>query len=110
MAVSIKTETSGGPEYTRALKSASLRNNPKILSVGFRKIGLLVQSVAAREKIHPGGRGVPLAHALTSRTGTGRRSIRGRPWRLYFSYDSSNRLGSHWLRAVRWERVGQAIR
>ncbi len=39
-----------------------------------------------------------------------RRSIRGRPWRLYFSYDSSNRRGSRWLRAVRWERVGQAIR
>ncbi len=39
-----------------------------------------------------------------------RRSIRGRPWRLYFSYDSSDRRASHWLRAVRWERVGQAIR
>ncbi len=39
-----------------------------------------------------------------------RRSIRGRPWRLYFSYDSSDRRGVHWLQAVRWERVGQAIR
>ena len=38
-----------------------------------------------------------------------RRSIRGRPWRLYFSYDSSNRRGVHWLQAVRWERVGQPI-
>jgi signal peptidase I len=38
-----------------------------------------------------------------------RRSIRGQPWRLYFSYGSSSQRGS-WLRAVRWERVGQAIR
>ena len=39
-----------------------------------------------------------------------RRSIRGRPWRLYFSYDPSSRRGIPWLRAVRWERVGQSIR
>ena len=39
-----------------------------------------------------------------------RRSIRGRPWRLYFSYDPSSRRGIPWLRAVRWERVGHAIR
>lgn len=76
MAVGIKTTTTGGKEYTRAISSASLRDNPKILSTGFRKLGLLVQSVAAREKIHPGGRSKPLPRALTSRTGTGRRSIR----------------------------------
>jgi signal peptidase I len=39
-----------------------------------------------------------------------RRSIRGQPWRLYFSFDSSSRDGIHWLKAVRWERVGQPIR
>ncbi len=39
-----------------------------------------------------------------------RRSIRGQPWRLYFSYDASSRHGVHWLQAVRWERVGQPIR
>ncbi len=39
-----------------------------------------------------------------------RQSIRGRPWRLYFSYDSSNRRGTTWLRAIRWGRVGQSIR
>jgi signal peptidase I len=37
-----------------------------------------------------------------------RRSIRGQPWRLYFSHDPSGRRGP-WLRTVRWERVGQAI-
>ena len=38
-----------------------------------------------------------------------RRSIRGQPWRLYFSYDPSVARGSPGLRAVRWERVGQSI-
>ena len=39
-----------------------------------------------------------------------RRSIRGQPWRLYFSYDPSNRPGVPWLQAVRWGRVGHPIR
>ena len=39
-----------------------------------------------------------------------RKSIRGQPWRLYFSYDVSVLHGVTWLRAVRWERVGQVIR
>ena len=39
-----------------------------------------------------------------------RLSIRGQPWRLYFSYDASVKQGVLWLRAMRWERVGQAIR
>ena len=39
-----------------------------------------------------------------------RRSIRGQPWRLYFSYDLSAKEGVSLLRAVRWERVGQVIR
>ena len=39
-----------------------------------------------------------------------RQSIRGRPWRLYFSYDPSSRHRVPWLHAVRWERVGQPIR
>ena len=38
-----------------------------------------------------------------------RQSIRGRPWRLYFSYDPSNRRGNSWLGAIRWGRVGQSI-
>ena len=38
-----------------------------------------------------------------------RGSIRGQPWRLYFSFDSSGR-GGDGLRAVRWERVGQPVR
>lgn len=39
-----------------------------------------------------------------------RRSIRGQPWRVYFSYDLSSPLEFPWLQAVRWERVGQPIR
>ena len=39
-----------------------------------------------------------------------RRSIRGQPWRLYFSYDPSSPRGVPWLQAVRWGRVGQPIR
>jgi len=39
-----------------------------------------------------------------------RRSIRGRPWRLYFSYDTSSIRDVPWLHAIRWERVGQPIR
>ena len=39
-----------------------------------------------------------------------RRSIRGRPWRLYFSFDPSSRRGGPWLRAVRWDRLGHLIR
>jgi signal peptidase I len=39
-----------------------------------------------------------------------RESIRGQPWRLYFSFDSSDRRTEDGLRAVRWERVGQPIR
>ena len=39
-----------------------------------------------------------------------RRSIRGQPWRLYFSYDGSVGSNVSLLGAVRWERVGQAVR
>jgi len=39
-----------------------------------------------------------------------RRSIRGQPWRLYFSYDGSVGPEVRLLRAVRWGRVGQVIR
>lgn len=39
-----------------------------------------------------------------------RRSIRGRPWRLYFSLDLSDKRGLRWLRSVRWDRVGKPIR
>jgi signal peptidase I len=39
-----------------------------------------------------------------------RRFIRGQPWRLYFSYEASVETDAPLLRAVRWERIGQAIR
>jgi signal peptidase I len=39
-----------------------------------------------------------------------RLSIRGQPWRLYFSYDSSEEGRIPGLHPVRWERVGQPVR
>ncbi len=39
-----------------------------------------------------------------------RGSIRGQPWRLYFSFDSSDQRAGNGLRAIRWERVGQPVR
>jgi signal peptidase I len=38
-----------------------------------------------------------------------RRSIRGHPWRLYFSYDLASPGGIPRFRSVRWDRVGQQI-
>lgn len=76
MGVGLDVNTTGGPEYTRMLRSAGPRDNPRIMSLALRQIALLTQSISTREKIHAGGRSVPLPRALTSRTGTGRRSIR----------------------------------
>lgn len=39
-----------------------------------------------------------------------RLSIRGQPWRLYFSFDSTEEGRIPGLPAVRWERVGQPVR
>jgi signal peptidase I len=39
-----------------------------------------------------------------------RRSIRGQPWRLYFSYDRTSESGRPWFQAVRWARLGQVVR
>lgn len=39
-----------------------------------------------------------------------RESIRGRPWFVYYSFDPSSGDGLSWLREVRWDRIGHAIR
>jgi len=76
MAVGVKTELKGAVEYSRQLTSLIPSKNPKIRAVGLRALALEVQTVSAREKIKRGGKGAPLKSKLTSRTGTGRRSIR----------------------------------
>lgn len=63
-------------KYQRALNDLIPSGNPEIQSRALKKVALLVQSVASREKIKRGGKGAPLKNKLTSRTGTGRRSIR----------------------------------
>jgi signal peptidase I len=39
-----------------------------------------------------------------------RDAIRGRPWFVYYSFDSGRTGGAPWLRFVRWDRIGEAIR
>lgn len=39
-----------------------------------------------------------------------RDAIRGRPWFVYYSFDPASHDGLPWLRAVRWDRIGQPIR
>jgi signal peptidase I len=39
-----------------------------------------------------------------------REEIRGQPWRVYYSFVSSASGGLPWLRRVRWDRIGSAIR
>lgn len=39
-----------------------------------------------------------------------RESIRGRPWFVYYSFDTSEAGRVPWLRDVRWGRIGEAIR
>lgn len=38
-----------------------------------------------------------------------RDGIRGRPWIVYYSFDSSVGEGMNWLRSVRWGRIGTLI-
>lgn len=76
MAVGIRISVSGGDKYGRALKRLTPSQNAKVKSDGLRKIALEVQRIAAGEKIIRGGKQAPHRSRLTSRTGTGRRSIR----------------------------------
>ena len=39
-----------------------------------------------------------------------RSAIRGRPWFVYYSFEPVPAEGLPWLRGVRWERIGDAIR
>jgi hypothetical protein len=76
MPVGIKATVTGGKAYEAALKKLSPRENAKVKSLGLRAIAVAVQENAAKFQMYPGGKGPPRARQLTSRTGTGRRSIR----------------------------------
>jgi len=39
-----------------------------------------------------------------------RGAIHGRPWRVYYSFDSAVQEAVPWLREVRWSRIGEPIR
>lgn len=39
-----------------------------------------------------------------------REAIRGRPWVIYYSFDPGAEASLPWLSAVRWDRIGGAIR
>ncbi len=40
----------------------------------------------------------------------GETSVRGRPWFVYYSFDSSSGQGAAWMREVRWDRIGGLVR
>ena len=76
MPVSMKVTVTGGKEFEDALRRLPPRENAKVKSLGLRAVALAVQANAAKLQMFPGGKGPPRANQLTSRTGTGRRSIR----------------------------------
>lgn len=74
--VQVKVTLRGSQQLDAALRRISPANAPQILSRSLRKIGLQIAKVAKDETIIRGGRQRPHPTKLTSRSGTGRRSIR----------------------------------
>jgi hypothetical protein len=79
--VAITVKTSGLNELQADLRRLNPKENVQITSKGFEDIAFAIQRNAANKQIVAGGRGKknavpPLPSKLTSRTGTGRRSIR----------------------------------
>ena len=73
---SIRIVNGGDRELRRVIRGIDPETNPRYIRQALRKGGLLIQRNAARKQIKPGGKGPPERTRLTSRTGTGRRSIR----------------------------------
>lgn len=73
---SIRVEVDGLQKVRTVLLGINPERQPAWVRRALTKGGLLVQREAAQNQIRRGGSGPPLAHRLTSRTGTGRRSIR----------------------------------
>lgn len=76
MAVSFRVKVTGIKKLNKKLRQIDPERNTKILTRALTKAGLLVQKIAAKDKIKSGGQAAPLPDRLTSRTGTLRRSIR----------------------------------
>ncbi len=76
MAGAIKIRVDGGANLTRVMNNIDPSRNPEFVRRALIKGGLLVQKNAAEKQIKRGGRAKPLPNKLTSRSGTGRRSIR----------------------------------
>lgn len=78
-ALTVKIE--GFRELERRLQKMNPKKTPVILKRGLTRVALQIQKNAQKEQIKSGGGGkrnasAPLPNRLTSRTGTGRRSIR----------------------------------
>ena len=76
MAANIRVVVSGEERVARVLRGINPGENPAFVRRALTKGGFLIQREAATKQIKRGGKGRPLPHKLTSRTGTGRRSIR----------------------------------
>ncbi len=75
MAVALSITVKGSKELQAILSRISPKDNPAWVSRALVNGALLVQKIAAEEKILRGGSGPPVDGILTSRTGTLRRSI-----------------------------------
>lgn len=76
MAAGVRVVVTGEKTLNRVLRNINPRENPEFVRRALTKGGLFIQRNAAEKQIKRGGRGRPLPDRLTSRTGTGRRSIR----------------------------------
>lgn len=76
MASTIKITVEGEARVRRVLRGIDPEENSGFVRRALVKGGLLIQRDAAKNQIKRGGSGPPLRNRLTSRSGTGRRSIR----------------------------------
>ena len=76
MPVSMSISVRGVDELSQKLDRMSPKKNSAWVARALVKAALETQKIAAKEKIKRGGKGPPVPHILTSRTGTLRRSIR----------------------------------
>lgn len=72
----IRVQLVGDEKLARVLEQIDPGQSPGWVRRGLVRAGLRVQRNAATKQIKRGGKGAPLPDKLTSRTGTGRRSIR----------------------------------
>lgn len=76
MPVQIRASIVGSEELRRRLARLNPKKNKRIMSEALKKCAAIGQADAAKKQIIRGGKGRPHPTRLTSRKGTGRRSIR----------------------------------